>query len=204
MQSLRDQIQFLVNLPDAEYSDKLLTSQLRNYIIDNEKQYIASLSDYKSHIAPSFWEVTRKYINISGTSGVTYHAHSYPSYIDSLWTRNVLSFYDKRDMSWFIYPEDDADIQSVLKRRSTQLRAEINELASKGMTIDIALEVEQRDVENIRQKLATKEERYFETSYYTTLYHDNTEKLNEESKKMEQKFGEYAIKVKTATQRMDE
>jgi hypothetical protein len=29
-------------------------------------------------------------------------------------------------MSWFIYPEDDAKIQSVLKRRATQLKAEIS------------------------------------------------------------------------------
>jgi conjugal transfer ATP-binding protein TraC len=201
---LKDQIQFLINLPDDEYSDKLLTSQLRSYIVDNEKQYLASLSDYKSHIAPSFREVTRKHTNISGTNATTYYAHTYPSYIDGLWTRNVLNFYDKRDMSRFIYPEDDGDIQSVLKRRATQLRAEINELASKGVTIDVSLEVEHRDVEDIRQKLATKEERYFETGYYTTLYHENVDKLSEESKKMEQKFGEYAIKVKTATQRMDE
>jgi conjugal transfer ATP-binding protein TraC len=201
---LKDQVQFVINLPDEEYTDKLLTSELRNYVVDNEKQYISSLSDYKSHIAPSFREVTRKTINLSGSTWNTYYAQSYPSYIDGLWTRNVLSFYDKRDMSWFIYPEDDGDIQTVLKRRATQLRAEINELASKWVTVDVSLEVEHRDVENIRQKLATKEERYFESSYYTTLYHDNAEKLNEESKKMEQKFGEYAIKVKTATQRMDE
>jgi hypothetical protein len=34
--------------------------------------------------------------------------------------------YGKWEMSWFIYPADEAAIQTVLKRRSTQLRAQIS------------------------------------------------------------------------------
>ncbi len=60
------------------------------------------------------------------------------------------------------WPADDGEMQSVLKRRATQLRAEINSNASKGITIDTELQVEARDVEEIRQKLATRQERYFE------------------------------------------
>lgn len=115
-----------------------------------------------------------------------------------------MNFYDKWDMSWFIYPEDDADIQSMLKRRATQLRAEMNESASKGITIDTEVEIQYRDVEDIRQKLATREERYFETSCYISLYEKSEEKLAEESKKLEQKVAGYGIRMKPAIQRMDE
>jgi len=34
-------------------------------------------------------------------------------------------------MSWFIYPADDSAIQSVLKRRATQLKAELSDAMSK-------------------------------------------------------------------------
>jgi type IV secretory pathway VirB4 component len=50
------------------------------------------------------------------------------------------------------------------------------------------VDIEYRDVESIRQKLATREERYFETSLYTTIYEHDEEKLREESKKFEQKI----------------
>ncbi len=90
-------------------------------------------------------------------------------------------------MSWFIYPEDDASIQAVLKRRATQLKAEINDLSSKGITIDTDVQLEYRDVEEIRQKLATREERYFEVSHYFSLYSPDKEKMSEEGKKYEQK-----------------
>jgi type IV secretory pathway VirB4 component len=79
-------------------------------------------------------------------------------------------------------------MQSVLKRRATQLRAEMNSNVQKGITMDTEMEVEARDVEEIRQKLATREERYFEGSFYTTIYDRNEEKLRETSKKFEQKI----------------
>ncbi|MBP6910251.1 DUF87 domain-containing protein [Patescibacteria group bacterium] len=201
---LTEQIKQLIEMPDEKYNDKLLTSELRKHIQKVEKEYVTSLADYKSHMAPSFWEIKPSGVNISGLFGKTYYAHNYPSYIDFLWTRDMMNFYDKWDMSWFIYPEEDADIQSMLKRRSTQLRAEMNESSSKGITIDTEVELQYRDVEDIRQKLATREERYFETSCYISLYDKSEEKLAEESKKLEQKIAGYGIRVKPAIQRMDE
>jgi hypothetical protein len=186
-QELRNQVKYLLELPDAEYSDKKLTSKLRQYISDTEKQYNTVISGYKSHVSPSFWEFTPTRYNISGLFGKTYYAQSYPSYIDALRTRDILSFHSKRDMSWFIYPEDDAAIQSMLKNRVTQLRAEIKDAQQKGITMDVEIEQQYRDVEMIREKLTTREERYFESSMYLNLYEENEEKLKEEGKKIEQK-----------------
>ncbi|NOZ43849.1 MAG: hypothetical protein GXP45_01600 [bacterium] len=109
--ALKEQIQYLLKLPDAEYSDKKLTSKLRTYIAEVEKHYVTTISDYKSHIAPSFWEFSGQNYNVSGLWGKSYYVQSYPSYLDALWTRDVFSFHGKWDFSFFIYPEDDAAIQ---------------------------------------------------------------------------------------------
>lgn len=202
--TLQEQLREILRLPDSEYSDKNLTSAMRTYIQWIEKEYVASLGDYKSHIAPSYWEVKSNVVNISGMYGKTYYAENYPSYMEALWTRDLFGFYNKWDMTWFIYPEDDASIQAVLKRRSTQLKAELNDLASKGITIDTDIQLEYRDVEDIRQKLATREERYFEVSHYFSLYTPDEKKMDEEGKKYEQKSAWYGMRVKPATQRMDE
>ncbi len=202
--TLQDQLKEILHMPDEEYSDKKLTSQMRTYIQGAEKEYAASIADYKSHIAPSYWEVQSNTVNLSGLFGKTYYAHNYPSYMEALWTRDILGFFNKWDMSWFIYPEDDASIQAVLKRRATQLKAEINDLSAKGITIDTDVQLEYRDVEEIRQKLATREERYFEVSHYFSIFTPEKEKLEEEAKKYEQKASGYGMRVKPATQRMDE
>ena len=203
-QELRDQVKYLLELPDDQYDDKKLTSQLRKYIADTEKQYNTVISGYKSHVSPSFWEFTPTRYNISGLFGKTYYAQSYPSYIDALRTRDILSFHAKRDLSWFIYPEDDAAIQSMLKNRVTQLRAEVKDAQQKGITLDVEIEQQYRDVEMIREKLTTREERYFESSMYLNLYEENEDKLKEEGKKIEQKISGYGIRLKNAIQRMDE
>ncbi|MBU0626475.1 hypothetical protein KKG31_03945 [Patescibacteria group bacterium] len=201
---LKEQIKYLLELPDEEYNDKKLTSKLRQYILEVEKHYNTIITDYKSHIAPSFREFKPTHYNVSGIFGKTYYTQSYPSYIDALWTRDILSFHNKRDMSFFIYPEEDAAIQTMLKNRATQLKAEIKDAMAKGITLDTEVEQQYKDVEMIREKLTTREERYFETGLYFNLYHEDEGKLKEEGKKLEQKISGYGIRVKNAIQRMDE
>jgi len=202
--SLKEQVKQIIEMPDEEYSDKVLTSQLRQYISATEKQYYKTISDYKSHIAPSFWETNSTHFNIAWLLGKSYYVQSYPSYIDALRTREIFSFDAKRDMSFLLYPKDDAAIQSMLKQKATQLKAEISESIRKGITLDTEIEQQYRDVEDIRQKLTTREERYFELWYYTNLYEEKEDKLKETGRKFEQKISGYWVKVKHSIQRMDE
>ncbi|HKL44348.1 MAG TPA: ATP-binding protein [Candidatus Absconditabacterales bacterium] len=201
---LKDQIKAIIEMPDNEYSDKKLTSKLRQYISEVEKHYSTTISDYKSHISPSFWEFKSNKFNISGLFGKSYYVQSYPSYIDALRTRDLFSFNSKWDMSFFLYPEDDSAIQGMLKQKATQLKAEINESVSKGITLDTEVEQQYKDVEMIRQKLTTREERYFELGYYINIYDEKEEKLKETGRKFEQKISGYGIKIKNSIQRMDE
>lgn len=201
---LKEQVKYLLELPDDEYSDQKLTSKIREYITTTEKEYATVINDYKTHIAPSYREFTPTHYNVSGLVGKSYYAQSYPSYIDALRTRDIFGFHAKWDMSWFIYPEDDAAIQTMLKNRATQLKAEIKDAMQKGITLDTEIEQQYRDVEMIREKLTTREERYFENSFYINIYDDTEAKLKETGKKMEQKVSGYGIRIKNAIQRMDE
>lgn len=159
---LAQQVKDLLQLPDAEYSDQKLTSQLRQYIKEVDTHYNSLLSDYKSHIAPSYRSFGVQNFNVSGILGKTYYTQEYPSYIDILWTRDIMAMHSKWDMSFYLYPEDDSAIQSMLKQKTTQLKAELSDAMQKGVTIDKEVEQQYRDVEMIREKLTTKEERYFE------------------------------------------
>lgn len=201
---LKEQVKYLLALPDEEYSDRKLTQALRKYIVDVERHHTQSIGDYKTHIAPSYRKTEWTDFHLSGMVGKSYYMQTYPSYLDALWTRDVFSFHGKRDMSFFIYPEDDSAMQTMLKQKATQLKSEMNESLAKGITLDAEIELQYRDVDEIRQKLATREERYYETGYYTTIYDENKEKLDENGKKFEQKVAWLGMRIKPAIQRMDE
>ena len=203
-ESLDDQLRKILETPDKDFSESMISPKLRKYVLELEQEYVSTMKDYKMHLAPSYRAVNAWSFQVSSMFGKTYYATSYPSYIDFLRTREMLAYYAKWDMSWFIYPADDSRMQTVLKRRSTQLKAEISTASQKWITYDSDIDIEFRDVESIRQKLATREERYYETAYYTTIYEHDVEKLREESKKFEQKIGWYWVRVKQASQRMDE
>ena len=201
---LRDQIKKILEIPDSEYKDSMITSDMRRFIKQVDEEYTANIADFKSHIAPSYWEYKSNWMNISGILGKTYYTQRYPTYIDALWTRDLMWMHAKWDMSFFIYPEDDSAMQAMLKRKSTQLKAELNEAISKWITTDKEVEQQYRDVELIREKLSTREERYFELSNYFTIYNTDETVLREDGKKFEQKISGYGIAVKTANHRMDE
>lgn len=201
---MQEQVRQLLSIQDDKYQDTLLNSDLRKYLLTVEKDFLSAMQDYKSHIAPSYRQTNPGNFQLSGVFGKTYYVQNYPSYTDFLWTRDVLNFYGKWDATWFIYPSDENTITAMMKRRATQLKAEMSDLMNKGITIDADVEVEYRDVENIRQKLTTKEERYFQTSMYMTIYHADQAKLSEESKKLEQKITGFGLRIKPATQRMDQ
>ena len=201
---LREQIKKILEIPDSEYKDSMITSDMRRFIKKVDEEYTANIADFKSHIAPSYWEYKSNLMNISWILWKTYYAQRYPTYIDALWTRDLMSMHTKRDMSFFIYPEDDSAMQAMLKRKSTQLKAELNEAIWKWITTDKEVEQQYRDVELIREKLSTREERYFELSNYFTIYNTDENTLKEDWKKFEQKVSWYGISVKWANHRMDE
>ena len=201
---LREQIRKVLEIPDSEYKDSMITSDMRRFIKQVDEEYTANIADFKSHIAPSYWEYKSNLMNVSGILWKTYYTQRYPTYIDALWTRDLMSMHAKWDMSFFIYPEDDTAMQAMLKRKSTQLKAELNEAIWKWITTDKEVEQQYRDVELIREKLSTREERYFELSNYFTIYNTDEITLREDWKKYEQKVSWYWIAVKNAIHRMDE
>ena len=210
---LEEQIRKFLEMPDDEYSDSKLTSELRSYLIKQDQEFERANANLIQKIAPSSFDVWVNEVNVSWMYARTYYVNSYPSVIDFLRTRWIVNLEWKYDTSWFIYPTERATIQAALKKRATQIKVEINDAYEKWRAVDKDLEIEYEDIQNILTKLATWEEKYFQTSCYTTLYSEETwreKKFNPEnnleifSKKFEQVMKTYAINVKRASFRMDE
>jgi len=55
--TLKEKVLKLLELTDDQYSDRLLDSETRGFLLDVEKEFLTATASYKTHIAPSYREV---------------------------------------------------------------------------------------------------------------------------------------------------
>jgi hypothetical protein len=63
--SLEEQLKKIILIEDEKYTDALLTPELRKYLVTLEQEYVQTMRDYKSHLAPSYREMKSSSFNIS-------------------------------------------------------------------------------------------------------------------------------------------
>jgi conjugal transfer ATP-binding protein TraC len=127
-------------------------------------------------IAPSFLESKDSYMKIGERLARTYFIFSYPRYLSTGWLSPVINLNWPMDISFYAHPVDSEETLKKMKKRVTEVQAEIMEREEKGLVRDPALETAYQDIEDLRDKLQTAQERMFRFGLYITVY---AEKENE-------------------------
>ncbi len=130
-------------------------------------------------IAPSSIEVSQNYIKIGERFAKTFFIFSYPRYLSTGWFSPVINLGVPMDISLFLHPIETGLILRQLRRRVTEAQAEIMEREEKGLVRDPTLETAYRDLEQLRDKLITAQERMFQFGIYITVYAKSEEELRE-------------------------
>jgi type IV secretory pathway VirB4 component len=81
------------------------------------------------------------------------------------------------DLSFFFHPIETGTILRQLRKSVTEVQSEIIERQEKGLIRDPALEVAYQDLEDLRDKLQTAQEKMFKFGLYITIYTDNKKEL---------------------------
>ena len=130
-------------------------------------------------IAPSFIEVKQNYLTIGERLTKTYFIFSYPRYLNAGWLSPIVNLNVPVDISFHLHPVDSAKILKQLRRRVTEVQAEIGEKEEKGLIRDPVLETAYQDLEQLRDNLQTAQERMFRFSLYITTYADTEKELRD-------------------------
>ncbi|MBZ1348502.1 MAG: ATP-binding protein [Candidatus Nealsonbacteria bacterium] len=128
-------------------------------------------------IAPSSLEITQHYLKIGDRTAKTFFIFSYPRYLSSAWLSPIINLDTPMDVSFFVFPIDSGTILKQLRRRVTEVQAELAERQEKGLIRDPALETAFQDIETLRGRLQTAQERMFRFGLYLTLYADNEQEI---------------------------
>ena len=129
-------------------------------------------------IAPAFIEVKSSFSKLGERLTKTFFIFSYPRYLTTSWFSPVINLDIPMDISFFIHPIDAGLILKQLRRKVTEIQAEIMERGEKGLIRDPALETAYQDIEQLRDMLQTAQERMFKLGLYLTVYADTEQELS--------------------------
>lgn len=151
----------------------------KSSIPELEKIVEESLIDIKDIIAPSSIIVGDDFIKLGGRIAKSFFIFSYPRYLSTGWFSPIINLDTPIDIAIFVHPLETGPLLKQLRRRVTEVQAEIAEREEKGLVRDPALETAYHDLETLRERLQTAQERMADLGVYITIYGENEKELKD-------------------------
>ncbi len=169
-----------------------------------EQAFLKGMTTLRDLIAPSSLEIHSAYFRIGTKYGRTMYIYGYPRRLYTGWLSGLINIDQVLDISMFIYPVDTAIVLKNLRKKVTQLEADMAINAEKGKTRDPAKEAALQDAEELRDELQVGSERFFRYGLYVTIYGDSLEELGYVQHSIETFFGQMLVYSKTASSQQEQ
>ena len=169
-----------------------------------EEAFIKGMTTLRDLIAPSSLEIHSTYFRIGTKYGRTLYIYGYPRELYTGWLSGLINIDQVLDISMFIYPVDTEIVLNNLRKKVTQLEADMALNSEKGKVRDPAREAALADAEELRDQLQLGAERFFRFGLYVTLYADSLEELSFVQHVIETIFGQNMVYSKTASNQQEQ
>ncbi len=188
----------VANDPNQLVNDQLASDQ------EALKQFSQGLVSVQDIIAPEAVEVDFTFQKINSTYTRTLFVAGYPRTVPSNWLSPLINFPHQLDISMFVYPVDAREVLENLKRKITEMEAEITSDIRHGKLSNIETEVKLEDARVIREQLAKGAEKFFQFGLYITIRARDREELERVTKSLQSALGALLIVSKKTTLQMDD
>ena len=169
-----------------------------------EEAFIRGMTTLRDLIAPSSLEIHSTYFRIGTKYGRTLYIYGYPRELYTGWLSGLINIDQVLDISMFIYPVETEIVLNNLRKKVTQLEADMALNSEKGKVRDPAREAALADAEELRDQLQLGAERFFRFGLYVTLYADSLEELSFVQHVIETIFGQNMVYSKTASNQQEQ
>lgn len=149
-------------------------------------------------IAPSSIEITSNFLKLGEKLSKTFFIFSYPRYLNTSWFSPVINLNTPMDISLFVHPIETELTLKQLRKKVTEVQAELMEREEKGLIRDPTLETAFQDMEDLRDKLQTAQERMFRFGLYITIYGNDQKELKDTEVTLRQILESRLIYIKPA------
>ena len=165
------------------------------------EQGITTLRDL---ISPSSIEIQSAHFRLGTKYGRTIYVYGYPRTLSTGWLSPLINIDEVLDISIYIYPVDTTVVMKNLRKKVTQLEADISLNAEKGRIRNPETDAAIQDAEELRDQLQLGYEKFFRFGLYVTLWADSLDELNYVQHKIETMFGQLMIFSKVATSQQEQ
>ncbi|OGM89712.1 conjugal transfer protein TraC [Candidatus Wolfebacteria bacterium RBG_13_41_7] len=155
-------------------------------------------NEVQNIIAPAGMEVEPGYLKLGDKFVKTVFIFNYPRYLSSGWFNSIINLPELLDISIFVHPVDTVMALRNLRKKTTQIEAQLMERQEKGLVRDPVLEIAFQDIEGLRDQLQQAQEKLFNVGVYVTFYADNLDALNKLEGRINSLFESQLVYVKPA------
>lgn len=158
--------------------------------------------DVSDVVAPSSLEVDFDYLKVGDVFLRTLFVSGYPRFVSPGWMDPIINFDHSLDISFFTYPVEGKSVLDDLRRKITEMEAEISTDLQRGKIVNPGTEAKLEDAKALQDQLVKGAERFFQFSFYITIPAASLEELNHLTKRVESTLGSILITAKHATLEM--
>lgn len=169
-----------------------------------EQAFLKGMTTLRDLIAPSSLEIHSSHFRIGTKYGRTMYIYGYPRELYTGWLSGLINIDQVIDISMFVYPVETEVVLNNLRKKVTQLEADMAINSEKGRTRDPAKEAALQDAEELRDQLQVGSERFFRYGLYVTMYADSLEELGFVQHSLETLFGQQLVYTKTAASQQEQ
>jgi type IV secretory pathway VirB4 component len=160
--------------------------------------------DVRDIVAPPYIGVGQDHIKLGERLAKSFFVFSYPRYLNTGWFSPVIDLNTPLDISFFVHPISSEMILKKLRKKITEVSSELLDREEKGLVRDPALETAYKDIENLRDKLMTSQEKMFRFGLYITIYENSEKELKDTELTLRSIFESRLIYIKPALFRQKE
>lgn len=171
---------------------------------ENKKPFEQGLVTTKDIIAPASLEVDFNSLRIDNKYYRTLFVVGYPRFVGVNWLSSLINFDAALSISMYVYPTDGKEILDDLRRKITEMEAEISSDIQRGRLVNPATQAKLEDAMNLQADLVKGEERFFQFGLYITIFAESESEVDRINKNLEAALGSLLIISKRATLQMED
>ena len=191
-------------LPTTKKDTSDLVAQKEKQVYEKIKQYAQGLVTIQDIISPEAIELDFSEQKINSSYTRSFFVAGYPRSVLANWLSPLINFPATTNISMFIYPVDSADILDKLKRKITEMEAELQSDLRAGKITNIDTEVKLEDAVALREELAKGSYKFFQFGLYFTLHTQSLEELDRLGAALKSTLSAQLIVAKQTTMQMSE